>query len=237
MSITRRKMLAISATAIAAAAFGSAPAFAGSSYGPEASRQIGNTTYYGKAFTGTSGTPRGTVLTHASRVVPAGWIGAKAIILGGSTGRVINASTAYSSYDTQYFDVTTIAYDPDPLYHYTYGYVYGWNGNNAYGTITLDQTPNTYQLVPKEYPKTSSGLTYGSLMDSSEAGLEPDLISATGIHQVDGYIRRIDIEKYNPQTPEEAVALMAASRPIAIPVYDIDGVTVVDEFEITIQHA
>ena len=75
-----------------------------------------------------------------------------------------------------------------------------------------------------------NGETYG--LDDDQ---RPDLILATGVDGTDGYIKLKDLNKDQPNNPEEAVAYMEKiknSAPKNIPLYDVDGKTVIGEFKI-----
>lgn len=84
----------------------------------------------------------------------------------------------------------------------------------------------------KHYPVNSNGKTYGSVMDEQKAGGLPDLILAVGVDGTEGYIKKSDLPPA-PKNPEEALkqkAQMEARGPYTIPLYDIDGKTVIGEF-------
>lgn len=103
----------------------------------------------------------------------------------------------------------------------------------------LDEQP-----VPK-YPKNEVGQTYGSAAMAVTPEQEPNLIKAVGVGGVEGFIYREDLAGKMPSTPEEALAKqkqteklmarVAAGKPVVmrtIPLYEVDGVTVIGKFEI-----
>jgi hypothetical protein len=84
----------------------------------------------------------------------------------------------------------------------------------------------------QRYPVNSNGQTYGSVEDDEKAGGLPDLIKAGGIDGTKGYIKKSDLPP-DPKNPEEALqqkAQMEARGPYTIPLYDIDGKTVIGAF-------
>ncbi|OPX87832.1 MAG: hypothetical protein A4E53_02330 [Pelotomaculum sp. PtaB.Bin104] len=89
------------------------------------------------------------------------------------------------------------------------------------------------------FPKNASGQTYGSGMDATLDTM-PDLISACGIDNTFGYVRRSDLFEELPKNPEEAVAIQlkrdrereAGIVVSQIPLYDVDGKTIIGVFNI-----
>lgn len=111
---------------------------------------------------------------------------------------------------------------------------------NAYFNRGQEQAPN--------YSVNEFGQTYGSAVYAVSPETEPDLIAAVGTGGTEGYVYSKDLQEDMPSTPEEAVAgtralrkLQAAAKsnePVIvkkIPLYDIDGKTIIGEFEITNQ--
>lgn len=83
------------------------------------------------------------------------------------------------------------------------------------------------------YPKNQYGQTYGSAMYATSPETEPDLILASGGGDIQGYVKRTDLEQPLPKTPEEAIALTKhnlAHPTREIPLYDVDGKTVIGKF-------
>lgn len=83
------------------------------------------------------------------------------------------------------------------------------------------------------YAKNKDGQTYGSSAFANSSDQEPDLVSAVGVDGAQGYVRSEDLNGELPKTPEEAVAhnsKLKAER--KIPLYDVDGKTVIGEFKI-----
>lgn len=75
--------------------------------------------------------------------------------------------------------------------------VYGW------GAASADTSPSNDQMEIKINDK---GETYGSLIYHDETDL--DLVGATGVDGIEGYIKTSDINQDLPKTPEEAIQSM-----------------------------
>jgi len=91
--------------------------------------------------------------------------------------------------------------------------------------ISVEQTQEELAatLVDGDYPRNSSGETYGSNSLADIVGYEPDLSAAVGVDGTVGYIRA---EDENPviNSPEEALAYMEVYEPNrVIPLYDFEG--------------
>ncbi|MEK5078014.1 metal ABC transporter substrate-binding protein [Solibacillus sp. FSL W7-1436] len=100
-------------------------------------------------------------------------------------------------------------------------------GKNGSDLITLQ-----LEIIAKNgYPKNENGQTYGpDLKDLIRGELgEPDLILAVGENDTIGYVKKVDLERSQPKTPEEAVKLNDAP-PREVPLYDVDGETVIGKF-------
>lgn len=87
------------------------------------------------------------------------------------------------------------------------------------------------------FPKNENGVTYGSALEATSLDTEPDLILAYGVDGTLGYVRSIDLNDDIPKTPEEAIVIqkqnMDAGPVRQIPLYDVDGKTVIGKFNIT----
>ncbi|WP_442600476.1 peptidase M56 BlaR1 [Paenibacillus sp. KN14-4R] len=95
---------------------------------------------------------------------------------------------------------------------------------------TMNQSPIKVHI----YPKNENGQTYGSAADATSYETRPDLISAVGVNGTVGYLLRKDIEGEQPKTPAEAIAIQNSKSPGGrdIPLYDVDGKTVIGNFHI-----
>lgn len=99
--------------------------------------------------------------------------------------------------------------------------------------------------VKPVYPINENGLTYGSLSNADFYGVEPDLIAAIGIDGTEGYVYKTDLAAGQPKNPEEAVEYMKLMKTRyeemnmtgekyekIIPLYAIDGISIIGEFGI-----
>ncbi|MFA6808002.1 MAG: hypothetical protein WCR27_03305 [Eubacteriales bacterium] len=115
-------------------------------------------------------------------------------------------------------------------------------GALSYGTVVpATASSNSDQSIQDvkqpTFPVNKNGETYGSNSEVTITGYEPDLILAKGVDGTDGYIKLEDLNKNQPNNPEEAVAYMEKMKnsPLrTIPLYASDGETVIGEFKIDI---
>jgi len=97
------------------------------------------------------------------------------------------------------------------------------------------------------YETNENGQTYGSAMYAPSPDKEPDLILAESIDGTEGYVYASDLNADLPNNPEELLAITAKNQEIwdnapvgqvviarFIPLYAVDGKTVIGEFPITI---
>lgn len=108
--------------------------------------------------------------------------------------------------------------------------LYDIDGKTIIGSIRSDA------MNPKApiYPKNENGQTYGSGADASSPETVPDLIRAIGVDGTEGYLLREDLDGELPKSPEEAIEIQN-SRPSGgrdIPLYDVDGETVIGVFHV-----
>lgn len=83
------------------------------------------------------------------------------------------------------------------------------------------------------YPKNKNGQTYGSATDATSPETVPELISAIGVDRTQGYVLKKDLDGEQPKSPEEAIAKQnSMSHGRDIPLYDVDGETVIGVFHI-----
>lgn len=104
----------------------------------------------------------------------------------------------------------------------------------ALGTFCVSHTlANSTTNSNSIYKTNKSGQTYGSDMNCTSIGQEPDLIQAIGSDGTEGYVLSKDLNGDMPKSPEEALALQGkAPQTRKIPLYDAEGKTVIGEFEI-----
>jgi hypothetical protein len=109
-------------------------------------------------------------------------------------------------------------------------------------TATVPGRQHASAAQPNHFATNANGETYGSSANTTPAD-EPDLISASGKNAagniVYGYVRKTDLDSAsgaNVTTPAQAAAYDAWSRtagPIRIPLYAVNGTTVIGSFTIT----
>jgi hypothetical protein len=126
----------------------------------------------------------------------------------------------------------------DGLHRPSLAEIYQRNNEDQNGEVEYAQ-PSIQPIATAKaiYQKNEKGQTYGSGLDAVSTDTEPDLISAYGVDGTLGYVLSKDLRGLRgdlPKTPEEAVAKQRnapASR--TIPLYDVDGKTVIGEFKIS----
>ena len=104
-------------------------------------------------------------------------------------------------------------------------------------SVKMEEPPLT---IAPEYPVNKSGKTYGEIANVLPEDY-PDLIGVIATNGKEGYAYKEDFcDEYIAKSPEDAVRYMEKLKELndrgyyfqAIPVYDIDGETVIGEFEI-----
>lgn len=109
----------------------------------------------------------------------------------------------------------------------------GCTGGYFIGTFAHSEAEAPSDRVSVVYPVNENGQTYGSAADARNYEEEPDLISAYGSDgKTTGYVKKEDLQGPQPQNPEEAMQLMKDAKPRDIPLYDVDGITVIGNFRI-----
>lgn len=105
------------------------------------------------------------------------------------------------------------------------------NNNSEIEMDALDLViPTTESILKDGYPTNDNGLTYGPNMGDMTIILgEPDLLLAKGENGTIGYAKKVDLDGPQPKTPEEAVELND-TYPREIPLYDVDGETIIGKF-------
>lgn len=84
------------------------------------------------------------------------------------------------------------------------------------------------------YPKNKNGQTYGSSSDAASPEAEPELISAIGVDGTAGYVLKKDLDGEQPKSPQDAIAIQNNRSPDGrdIPLYDVEGTTVIGVFHV-----
>ena len=101
-------------------------------------------------------------------------------------------------------------------------------------------------LGDEGYAVNTAGQTYGSALSARSHKERPDLISAVGSHGTVGYVYSSDLDAGEPITPSEALAQQTRIEELiegcdgeeiivfrTIPLYDVDGITILDEYNIS----
>lgn len=88
-----------------------------------------------------------------------------------------------------------------------------------------------------DYAVNASGETYGSALLARSSDEEPDLIQAVTTDGIEGYVRKSELDAVNGsrvKSPEEALAWQAGveGKTFHVPVYAVDGKTVLGQFEV-----
>lgn len=107
--------------------------------------------------------------------------------------------------------------------------LYDVEGNTIIGSIHISGAESL-----NFYPKNENGQTYGSEADATSPETGPELIRAYGENGIEGYLMKQDLYGEQPKTPEEALAIQNSRSPGGrdIPLYDVDGETVIGVFHL-----
>lgn len=107
-------------------------------------------------------------------------------------------------------------------------------GTMGVGQVIASNMNNQDMKAAPVFPTNENGQTYGSSAKCNSIETEPDLIQAIGIDGMEGYVLAKDLNGEMPKTPEEAIAMQKEfpADGILIPLYAVDGKTVIGEFRI-----
>ncbi|MTI85913.1 MAG: hypothetical protein FH756_18960 [Firmicutes bacterium] len=103
---------------------------------------------------------------------------------------------------------------------------------------TLGFCPTFANTMPNQsqtpvYPTNEYGQTYGPESLATSQDTKPDLIMAVGVDGTEGYVLNEDLNPELPKTPEEALAQERKyPNGRTIPLYAVDGKTVIGKFHI-----
>ena len=108
-----------------------------------------------------------------------------------------------------------------------------YNGN-GYNTYTSNSSPmiSRNQMNMKERIN-AQGTTYGSDFYAQSEDEAPDLVRVLGKNGVEGYVYAYDLYNEPTNLSEVKDYIKTQNKTYSIPVYDENGMTVIDEFEIT----
>ncbi|MED1788152.1 peptidase [Brevibacillus laterosporus] len=178
----------------------------------------------------------------ASKNVPTGYMGGQALLFT-SSGDLRNASSmTYNSESLAGFYVYSPRTTTGNSY-YAQSKAEFYNGD-GYTKFTgykspiqshprlLSSSKSENPMMREIYDVNGNGETYGSALSEYTIGVEPDLISAIGINEVKGYVRADDLTP-DVSSIEEAIDETSKNDNIrTIPLYDVDGTTILGEFEL-----
>ncbi|MER2009476.1 MAG: metal ABC transporter substrate-binding protein [Psychrobacillus sp.] len=105
------------------------------------------------------------------------------------------------------------------------------NSNHLGGNASDLDIPSKESILKEGYPTNENGQTYGPDMGGVNPGElgAPDLILAKGENGIMGYAKKVDLDGPMPKTPEEALKLNNLP-PRAVPLYAVDGETIIGDF-------
>jgi hypothetical protein len=99
--------------------------------------------------------------------------------------------------------------------------------------VTAAGPLNRGQDPQPTYKVNVNGMTYGSGLDATSPSTEPDLIEAIGAGGIQGYVRSADLTPAEPTSPSDAARQNSGVLARVIPLYAVDGVTVIGAFQLT----
>lgn len=114
------------------------------------------------------------------------------------------------------------------------GIAIGWFG---VGQAIADNLNSQGKEIVSSFLINENGQTFGSSLYCTSPEAEPDLVQAMGIDGTEGYVLKKDLDGEEPKTPEEALIMEKAEKALGgrtIPLYAVDGKTVIGEFKIGI---
>jgi len=103
------------------------------------------------------------------------------------------------------------------------------------GDVMADSVSNDSSRAPN-FAVNKNGQSYGSALNATSPDTEPDLIKAYGVDGTLGYVKSEDLNVKMPKSPEEALSKQrsrALSGDRQIPLYDVDGKTVIGKFNVS----
>ncbi len=167
----------------------------------------------------------------STELIPVGYCGICARLYTSTGTLAASTSWHYNNYEVQGVN-SGFLYAPSSGTYYSKGQVRFYNGD-GYNTYNSKASPNMTQynsisMSASHLQTNQTGLTYGSALLSET---EPDLILAEGISGNIGYVKSSDLNGPMPVTAYNAIQ-MQPSQSRAIPVYESDGITVIDTFVI-----
>lgn len=192
------------------------------------------------------------VLSSASSN-PAGYLGAKAGLYDKDAYLIFMEGETYTSSNTPGVMAEHSTYVVDNkgtgMYVYGQGIAFAFNGSKYLSAVT-NRTPNilakrttssfaavieeqlavatTFAEAQKISGVNEEGQAYGSALFVDSTADIPELVAAVSKDGVKGYIYSDEVYLPSTNTPEEAAAHVIRTQ--TIPLYDMDGTTVIGEF-------
>ena len=104
----------------------------------------------------------------------------------------------------------------------------------SWQSVGIPSTPHGYgrAALQEDIMTNQAGELCGPAPLAQDMGIQLDLILAIGVSGVEGYIRASDDWIPLPSSEEEIVEWMSTRRVKTIPVYAVDGITVIDSFNL-----
>ena len=169
----------------------------------------------------------------AQQYLPAGYIGVYPRLYNSSGVLLKYSNWTYSPANVGGIGISTDDYYGTGTF-YGQGRVSMYNGN-GYSIYTTNRTPNVQSrgAVPElSSPMftTDDGLTFGSALFCDHEEL--DFVFAKGSSGKIGFVKTSDMEGDIPTSPAEALMQNNQAGPSQVPLYDMDGETVIDYFTV-----
>ncbi len=168
---------------------------------------------------------------HSEVKLPAPYAGAQGRLF--TREGVLVGASAWRYIDSYGTTIGVTKEVPDGIY-YSRGLVDIYNGKQ-YITYDAPQSPYGIRGANLQVLKNENGNSYGSALCSINDN-EPDLIYAQGENGKIGYVRKSDLNQGKADSLEDALAgLNNMQTGITIPVYEADGITIIDSFKLTME--
>lgn len=202
-------------------------------------------TYYADISASQTGVRAGTYI-GTNKSLPAGYMGAIGMIY--ADDGTLHAKSAWDYNDSSTLGMNIPAYAEKYEYgkYYSYGKVKMYNGSDYVTEFTKKSPIVIYDSTTKsvselsdldsvsideiiQYEVNDNGETYGSGICEPVLGIQLDLIRAYGTNGEIGYVKSTDLETDEYDSPEECLANQS-KEDIIIPLYDVDGETIIGDF-------
>lgn len=180
----------------------------------------------------------GVISTVSGNNVPTGYMGVESNLYNSAGTSVDGGAFYYNSIPAAGIKDGSAITNKSGTY-YSKARMQFYNGN-GYSTYTSYASPNvqfslaSIPVIPdKAYEVNENGLSYGSDFYSESQEDSPDLIRVIGKNGIEGYVYSKNINLNFNNLSEVLDHINTGQSNYTIPVYKVDGTTVVDTFEIT----